>query len=94
MHTENFASTDSCFAAQAKSQVATAKTKKAWRKASKKGPYAVGIVVSKLVCIFMMLLYVYSANCKIYDKFCMQHVGIYSDRNAARKYHVLKFSVH
>ena len=85
MHTENFASTNSCFAAQAKSQVATAKTEKAWLTASKKGRYAVGRVMSKLVCIFMMLLYMYNAKCKIYDKFYMQQVGIDSDRNAVRK---------
>ena len=92
MHKENLASTNSCFVAQAKSQSATAETKKAWRKASRKGQYAVGIVASKLVCIFMMLLYVYSANCKIYDKFCMQQVGIHSDRNAARKCQRWQFS--
>ena len=92
MHTENFASTNSCFAAQAKSQSATAKTEKAWLTASKKGRHAVGRVMGKFVCIFMMLLYICNAKCKIYDKFCMQQVGIESNRNAARRSQRWQFS--
>ena len=92
MHTKNSASANYYFAAQAKSQEsATAKTQKAWPRASKTGQYAVSIV-SKLIYISMMLLFICNASCKIYNKFCTQQAGIYPARNAAEKCHQGQFS--
>ena len=92
MHAENFASTNSSFASKTKSQSATSKTEKSWLTASKKGRYAVVRVTGKLVCMFMMLLYIHSVKYKIYDKFCMQQVEIYSDKNDVRKSQRWQFS--
>ena len=100
MHSEIFAKYDLLHVAQAKGQSATAATKKAWQKASKKGQYAVHMLVGKLVCtsimfitcISMMLLLVRVANSKVNKEFCMQQVGIYSDEYVARKGQQWQFS--
>ena len=87
MHIKFFASNHLYFVAQAKSQEsARARTEKAWWRASKKGQCAASMI-GKLVCISMMMLFIAIANYKIFDKFYMQQVGIYSTEKAAGKCH-------
>ena len=71
MHAKNFAKTHSQFAAQAGIDgSAKGKTKKAWRKAGKKGLNLRGRV-SMLICVNLLLLCligtgIYAISCKIH----------------------------
>ena len=75
MHKKKIARNHLYFAAQAKSQEsARAETKKAWRKASKKGQCAAKIM-GKLICICLMMLFISIATYKIFDKFYLQQAS-------------------
>ena len=92
MKRKKFATPNTFFAAQAKSEPkASANTRKAWRQASRNGMSAMGML-GMLVYICFMLQYLVGIENEICKKFHAQHPEIIFECRAAKKCHQGQFS--